>query len=282
MLTGVDFLRIYIGEFARGTLILGATFATFLGLETLFPRPGERVSTASRLKALVFWSVNGAIGILIAHAIEAVWAPLGLKPLLPSLAPAWLPAPVGLAVGVLAAAYIGDFFYYWCHRFQHRFLWRFHAVHHSVREMSGITAYHHFTEGLFEFVLYSVPLSLLTHGADTVPYLGALLAWQGNYEHSPTRLNFGPLGRYFVDNRFHRIHHSAEPRHFDRNFGIFTTLWDSVFGTAYFPAPGEWPRTGVEEMPEPATIWAFLTAPARWRAPEASLEEVRTALPSEV
>jgi sterol desaturase/sphingolipid hydroxylase (fatty acid hydroxylase superfamily) len=276
----VEFLRSYLGEFAHGTLILSATCASFLVIEGLFPRPGVAVTTASRLKALVFWSVNGAIGILIADAIAAAWLPLGIKPLLPSLAPPALPAPVSVAIGVLAAAYIGDFFYYWCHRFQHRFLWRFHAVHHSVREMSGVTAYHHVTEGLFEFVLYSVPLTLLTHGADAVPYLGALLAWQGNYEHSPTRLNFGPLGRYFVDNRFHRIHHSVDPRHFDRNFGIFTTLWDSVFGTAYFPSAEEWPETGVAEMPEPATIRDFLMAPLRWRAPAPATAVAREALPS--
>ena len=54
---------------------------------------------------------------------------------------------------------------------------------------------------------------------------------QGNYLHSPIRLHLGVLGRYIVDNRVHRIHHSLEPAHFDKNFGMFTTLWDRLFGT---------------------------------------------------
>jgi sterol desaturase/sphingolipid hydroxylase (fatty acid hydroxylase superfamily) len=269
----VDFLRTYFGELAQGCLGVAWSCAFFLALETLAPRDGVRISAASRLKAICFWMVNGAIIGLMAHAVTLAWQPLGVRPLLPSLAPAGLPAPLSALIGVVAAAFIGDFFYYWCHRAQHRFLWRFHAVHHSVRELSGIAGYHHFSEGLIEFFLYSVPLAFFTDSPYSVPILGALLAWQGNYEHSPTRLNFGPLGRYLVDNRFHRIHHSTDPRHFDKNFGIFTTLWDSVFGTAYFPAPGEWPETGVAEVPEPQTVAAFLASPFVRRAKLAAAEQ---------
>jgi sterol desaturase/sphingolipid hydroxylase (fatty acid hydroxylase superfamily) len=87
------------------------------------------------------------------------------------------------------------------------------------------------------------------------------VALQGYYEHSPTRLNFGPLGRYFVDNRFHRIHHSIDPKHYDTNFGVIVTLWDSLFGTAHFPAKDEWPQTGVADFPEPANLREYLLGP---------------------
>jgi sterol desaturase/sphingolipid hydroxylase (fatty acid hydroxylase superfamily) len=257
----VDFLRDYVGTLAGGLFALAWTCASFIVIETLWPRPGARVTTASRLKAVAFWTASGALGTLIALGIMALWRPLGVKPLIPSLAPAFLPAPAGAFIAAAAAAFIGDFFYYWCHRAQHRFFWRFHAVHHSVKELSGIAGYHHFTEGLFEFFLYSIPLGLFTDSPYAIPILGTWLAWQGNYEHSPTRLNFGPLGRYLVDNRFHRIHHSAAPEHFDKNFGIFTTLWDSAFGTAHFPAPGEWPATGVADVPEPQSIKDYVLAP---------------------
>ena len=29
----------------------------------------------------------------------------------------------------------------------------------------------------------------------------------------------------------HLLHHSANPEHFDKNFGQFITLWDKFFGT---------------------------------------------------
>ena len=233
----------------------------FIALETLAHRPGVKVSTASRLRAVAFWTLYNTVILLLFYLISPLWTRLGVKPLLPSLTPPGLPPVVGLMIGSVAAAYVGDFVYYWCHRFQHRYLWRFHAVHHSVRELSGIAAYHHFSEEIFHFALYTIPLSLLTRDPYSVPILGFLLGLQGNYLHSPTWVNFGPLGRYFMDNRLHRIHHSMEPRHFNKNFGLFTTLWDSLFGTAYFPAKEEWPETGVADFPEPQTMRAFLLAP---------------------
>jgi sterol desaturase/sphingolipid hydroxylase (fatty acid hydroxylase superfamily) len=263
----MQFLQSYLHDFAATGAGLLLSFAFFIALERLFPRPGIHVTMAARVKALLFWLVNAAIVVVIAYGMRWVMAPLDIRPIVPALT-AGLPGPVGVVVAVIAAAFIGDFFYYWCHRIQHRYFWRFHAVHHSVSEMNGLAGYHHFTEPLFEFVLYIGPLSLLTTSPYAIPVLAGLLGWQGAYEHSPTRLNFGPLGRYFVDNRFHRIHHSSDPRHFDKNFGIFSTLWDSVFGTAHFPAPDEWPATGVAEMPELETLGEFLLAPLRWRPAE--------------
>ncbi len=261
----MDFVQTFLGEMVGACFTLSWTCALFIAVETVFAREGARVSALSRLKAIAFWLVYLPIIMLMAQGIVLLWQPLGVKPLLPDLAPPGLPRPLAAMIAAVAAAFIGDFIYYWVHRAQHRFFWRFHAVHHSVREMHGLSAYHHVSEELFQFALYTVPLSFFTADPQAVPILGTLLALQGNYLHSPIRLNFGPLGRYFADNRFHRIHHSMDEAHFDKNFGIFTTLWDSVFGTAYFPAPGEWPQTGVADVPEPATIGAFLTAPFVYR-----------------
>jgi sterol desaturase/sphingolipid hydroxylase (fatty acid hydroxylase superfamily) len=275
----MEFVRTYLGELLASSFTLAWTCAFFLCIETLFPRAGVRVTVASRLKSIVFWMVYSAVIILIAHGLMIVWRPLGVHPLLSTLAPAWLPTPAGIVVAAIASAFIGDFFYYWCHRAQHRFLWRFHAVHHSVREMSGVSAWHHVSEEFVQFALYSAPLAFFIDSPYGVPVLGAVLAWQGNFLHSPTRLSFGPFRRYLVDNRVHRIHHSLEERHFDKNFGIFTTLWDSLFGTLYMPAPGEWPQTGVADFPEPATVGEFLLSPftARFRAkPGPVADPVRT------
>ncbi|MFI4934234.1 MAG: sterol desaturase family protein [Caulobacterales bacterium] len=257
----MEFIRTYLGEVVDFGVAFGWMSLLFVAMETLCPRDGVRISAASRWRAIRIWLVYVPIITLIGHGLLQIWAPLGVKPLLPDLAPAGLPRPLGVLIAALAAAFIGDFFYYWCHRAQHRFLWRFHAVHHSVREMSGVSGYHHVSEELFKFALYSVPLAFFIDDPFAWPVLGGLLAWQGNYLHSATRLNFGPLGRYFADNRFHRIHHSIEPQHVDRNFGVFTTLWDELFGTAHHPAADEWPATGVADFPEPRSIGEYLAAP---------------------
>jgi sterol desaturase/sphingolipid hydroxylase (fatty acid hydroxylase superfamily) len=271
-----------IREFVADEAYLGSGLVWmvlfFVALETLARRPGAKVTMASRLRAVAFWTLYNIAILVIFDLIGPIWTKLGVRPLLPSLAPAGLPHLAGLVIGAVAAAYVGDFIYYWCHRFQHRYLWRFHAVHHSVRELSGIAAYHHFSEEIFHFALYTVPLSLITNDPFSVPILGTLLALQGNYLHSPTWVNFGPLGRYFMDNRLHRIHHSVEPRHYDKNFGLFTTLWDSLFGTAYFPAPGEWPDTGIADFPEPVSVRDFFLSPFTYRRGPVSRVQVPAAI----
>jgi sterol desaturase/sphingolipid hydroxylase (fatty acid hydroxylase superfamily) len=237
----------------------------FTVIESVFPRAEEKASHRARLKGLFFMVVSAPFVILTTELYGMLWVPLHITPLLPELAPAGLPRPLAVGIACVAACFVGDFFYYWAHRAQHRFFWRFHAVHHSVRGMSGVAAYHHASETLFKIGLYAVPLGFFTQDPFALPVIGSLLSLQGDYLHSPTWLNFGPLGRYLVDNRFHRVHHATEPALHDKNFGVFTTLWDSLFGTAYFPRADEWPEAGVADFPEPTSVWSYLFAPFTYR-----------------
>jgi sterol desaturase/sphingolipid hydroxylase (fatty acid hydroxylase superfamily) len=176
--------------------------------------------------------------------------------------------PVAALVAVLAAGIFNDFFFYWCHRLQHRFLWRWHAVHHSIRDLNAVNSYHHPSEALMSLFLYSVPTSLIvTDVATAAPLIGLVMWLHIVWIHSPTRAHFGPLRTMLVDNRYHRVHHSLEARHFDRNFGAFTTLWDRLFRTHYAPEPGEWPDVGLADVDEPADVRAWLVQPLRPAAP---------------
>lgn len=172
----------------------------------------------------------------------------------------WVAATLGVAV-------IADFFYYWTHRAQHTFgwLWRFHRVHHSVTEMSAINSYHHVTEDLFQYVGVTLPLAfLLGVAAGPVPWLLIVVFNTHTYFiHSSTRLNLGPLRYLISDNRLHRVHHSREPEHYNRNFGTTTPLWDMLFGTAYFPKGEEWPQVGLSDVKEPRTFRDYLMLPFR-------------------
>jgi sterol desaturase/sphingolipid hydroxylase (fatty acid hydroxylase superfamily) len=265
----MEVVRVAWETLLGGSVPTGA-FAVLVTLETLFPRPGSPApSLRSRLKAVQFWIVYWLVSALVLRGLSPLYFSLGVRPLFDSLAPGLLPRPAALVVAAILGALIGDFFYYWCHRAEHRFLWRFHAVHHAVREMSGVTAYHHVTEPLMKTVLYVLPVSLFIRDPFTAPVIGALLGLQGHYLHSMTRLNFGPLGRLIQDNRFHRIHHSIHAEHHDKNFAVFTTVWDRLFGTAYFPAKDEWPETGVADMPEPETVLDYLWAPFATAGPPA-------------
>ena len=247
-------------------LTVGVPLVCLTLLEFRFPRDGatSRLSWRTHGKPLVFWGIYNLISILILDALKPLIALLHPQPLLPALGGRFLPRPVALVVDVVLAAMIGDLIYYWYHRFQHRFLWRFHAMHHSLREMNGFSNYHHFSEALMRTLLCGVPTLLLVNDMYAVPIVGTLIAFQGYYLHSSTRLHLGSLGRFVVDNRFHRIHHSLQKEHFDKNFAIVTTLWDRLFRTAWFPKPEEWPETGVADYPEPASVRDYLYAPFVW------------------
>jgi sterol desaturase/sphingolipid hydroxylase (fatty acid hydroxylase superfamily) len=49
-----------------------------------------------------------------------------------------------------------------------------------------------------------------------------------------------------VSPQFHRIHHSIEPEHRDRNFGVIFSFWDRLFGTLY-RGDGGYPATGIAD-----------------------------------
>jgi sterol desaturase/sphingolipid hydroxylase (fatty acid hydroxylase superfamily) len=121
-----------------------------------------------------------------------------------------------------------------------------------------------------------MPIALLVRfeTASALPaWIGIVISTQSFFIHSTAKINFGPL-RYIVgENRFHRIHHSTEPRHFDKNFGTVTPIYDILRGTAYFPEKGEWPTTGLAETPEPKSIFEYLAMPF---APANKIQTVET------
>jgi len=235
------------------------------GIERLFPKAA--VSTGSQLRALKFWLVAG-VGTATAITIYGSlgeW--LNPRPLLIIPLNSWFRSPAihwsMYIVAPLLGMIVYDFFGYWLHRAQHRWFWRLHAVHHSIEELSGINSYFHWSEQFFRIAFISLPAAYLVgiDGLESVFVIELLLKIQGYYLHSPNSIHFGPvMRRVIADNRFHRIHHSVEPEHFDRNFGAGTSLWDQLFGTAHFPTDDEWPATGLPDQPEVRTVSGYLLA----------------------
>lgn len=230
--------------------------------------PQSRYSVISRLRGAIFWIVYIAITAFAFTLFGRLWTWFGIKPLLyvdfsflskSSISPL---AALGGIVASLAVIQVNEFFYYWFHRLQHsnKFLWRFHAEHHALEEMSAFNSNHHFTEEILRIPFITIPISLLfSFNQGFVPWIWAfLIGWQGIYEHSSTRLNFGWF-RYIVpDNRFHRIHHSKERKHFNKNFGSGSALWDIIFGTVHYTMRDEWPEVGLKKMNEPTNVRQFL------------------------
>ncbi|MCM8730362.1 sterol desaturase family protein [Hephaestia sp. GCM10023244] len=243
-------------------------FAVFLIL-TLFEmlNPLEDQPLKKRVNGAIFW----AIFIPLTAAFLALWANLrdtfGVSPLiaLPNPANIYWAGPLAGVVAGLVGAIVNDFFFYWFHRLQHRWLWRWHTVHHSIRDLNAVNSYHHPSEAFIALIFYTIPASLIaTNAGSALPFVVFGLWLHIVWIHSPTKANFGILRIALVDNRFHRIHHSLDERHFDKNFGAFTTLWDRLFGTAYFPTRDEWPDVGLAEIAEPHGIAEWVEFPVKY------------------
>ncbi|WP_447726760.1 sterol desaturase family protein [Sphingomonas koreensis] len=240
----------------------GMVFALLTAFELLNPR--EHQSLRLRLQGAGFWTLLLALSFVAMVTLGLLWQALGVRPLfaVPSMQ-ALVGGPWAAAIlGAVLAAVIHDFFFYWCHRIQHRWLWRWHAVHHSIEELNAVNSYHHPSEAAVALLLLQIPASLLVsieHPASTI--MGVLLACHVVWIHSPTRITLGPLRVLIVDNRFHRIHHSVEPRHFGTNFGAFTTIWDRLFGTCHMPVRDEWPQVGIAEARQPRSFGAWMGQP---------------------
>ncbi|MGB8396737.1 MAG: sterol desaturase family protein, partial [Pseudolabrys sp.] len=75
-------------------------------------------------------------------------------------------------------------------------------------------------------------------------------------QHSHMWIAFrGVLGRIFVSPAHHQVHHSANPKHFNKNFGSCHALWDWMFGTLYVPEKKREPLTfGFSGQPDAHTL----------------------------
>lgn len=157
-----------------------------------------------------------------------------------------------------------EFAFYWTHRWCHttQFLWAFHRVHHSAEALTPFTlprghpmdlVVNGFVRAVSAGVLSGLVLFLARTPVERsalIGYglLGALLpfgldAWR----HSHIRLSLGPLDRVLTSPAVHQLHHSAETRHRDCNFGSDVMIFDWLFGTLILPRRDEVYRWGLNE-----------------------------------
>lgn len=233
-----------------GLMAVIGTICILAAAELAWPRE-SLLPFRERLRLIKFATVYMLAGFIpAALATGAFYRLTDLTPLIPG---------IGFGDAVIAAI-VGDFLYYWYHRAQHAIplLWRIHAVHHSAEVMGAGAGYHHVLEAPMRGFLVGVPAGLI-FGGGAGAVASFVITLHGFYVHTTTRLNFGRWSWLLCDNRIHRIHHSREQRHFDKNFGVITLVWDRLFGTSYMPAADEWPDVGLSERREPRSIGELLS-----------------------
>jgi sterol desaturase/sphingolipid hydroxylase (fatty acid hydroxylase superfamily) len=138
---------------------------------------------------------------------------------------------------VLLYFVVADLGSYWIHRLMHTsFVWRMHQWHHSPTHMSWSAGNRAtFFDATLRYLPYVFFLPLLGT-MTTTPVLVAVFAVLFNdWMHLNVRWRLVWLERFIVTPRYHHIHHSCDPAHFKKNFGLFLSVWDHLFGTFFDP-----------------------------------------------
>jgi sterol desaturase/sphingolipid hydroxylase (fatty acid hydroxylase superfamily) len=169
------------------------------------------------------------------------------------------------ALQVLIGFLIGDFTQYFSHWLRHKVspLWHIHAVHHSEKALNPAAAFRtHPFDPVASAAIRYVPVVMLGGSAWAGAFLGAFEVVWAAFLHSDLPISLGPLKWVLITPAFHRIHHSIEERHWDKNLGEVLTVWDVLFGTACFDLEDSF-ELGVRDFPiEPVTRltpWALVT-----------------------
>lgn len=165
------------------------------------------------------------------------------------------PEQTPLAVKLIVVILASDFLAWFSHLLRHKvpYFWSFHKLHHSAQELNIFTGYRvHPIDRVISRLITFIPLFSLQPNIA----LPAMFIW--NYYinfhsrlfHSNIATNLGPLRYIFTTPQSHRVHHSREPVHHDKNFGAVFSIWDHLFGTQHQDYD-DYPETGIRDVKFP-------------------------------
>lgn len=158
--------------------------------------------------------------------------------------------------------------YYLAHRLMHKSpaLWEFHKVHHSAEVMTPFTSFRqhpveYAINALFHAVFAGVTAAIFLHLYPSPTSLHFVIQYQlakvvfltlgGALAHSHAHISYGLFDKYIISPAMHQVHHSEDPKHYDKNFGFMLICFDRAFGTAYFPDKNERFTFGLGEEQNP-------------------------------
>lgn len=165
------------------------------------------------------------------------------------------PGPMLLVIFTITMLLAYDISYYLYHLAQHRipFLWELHKVHHSAEVLVGITKdrvhplddlMNRIWDGVIPGICFGIwsvialnPVEVAVFGLNVYVLRNILMMDFVRHTHLP--ISFGALDNVVLSPHWHQVHHSVDPRHYDKNFGLLFSFWDRWFGTSFVPDPEE-------------------------------------------
>ena len=170
--------------------------------------------------------------------------------------------------------------YWFNHWLSHKVpvLWEFHKVHHTAEVLTPLTNFRVHPVYAWIFANILAASAAIANGFgnymfgdtayqyalnDTNIILVLFIHTYVHLQHSHMWISFrGALGRIFISPAHHQVHHSGNPKHFNKNFGSCLALWDWIFGTLYVPEKKREPLVfGFPGHPDAHTVKGELVAP---------------------
>jgi len=170
--------------------------------------------------------------------------------------------------------------YWFNHWLSHKvpFLWEFHKVHHTAEVLTPVTNFR--VHPVYSWIFANI----LAFSAAIASGIGNYLFGETSYQYALTDTNLilvlfihvyvhlqhshmwisfqGIWGRIFVSPAHHQVHHSSNPKHFNKNFGSCLALWDWMFGTLFVPTKEREPLVfGFADHPHAHTLKGELVDP---------------------
>jgi sterol desaturase/sphingolipid hydroxylase (fatty acid hydroxylase superfamily) len=247
-----------------------AISCAFVVLERLFPwRKRQGMVRAGWLRDIGFLALNGHFFSIWTAALTGA-AALGATKALHAMGVRLEGSPVREwpFLAQLAAFLVLADFLQWCiHNLLHRvpWLWTFHKVHHSITTMDWIGNWRfHWMEIVVYKSIQWLPLAWLGASGEATFAVAVITTVWGDFNHANLDVGLGPLGYVLNSPRMHLWHHDhSSEGGVAKNFGIVFSLWDYIFGTAFWPrerSPERRGYPGMEEMP--ATLHGEVLWPA--------------------
>jgi sterol desaturase/sphingolipid hydroxylase (fatty acid hydroxylase superfamily) len=142
--------------------------------------------------------------------------------------------PINTAWGIALLFFLQEFFYYWEHRLSHesRWFWASHVVHHSPNHLNLSAAYRlSWTAPFTGQTLIFLPMVWIGFHPLAVFGMVALNLLYQFWIHTELVPKLGWFDRIFNSPSNHRVHHAANLRYLDANYGGVLIIFDRIFGT---------------------------------------------------
>lgn len=159
----------------------------------------------------------------------------------------------------LLITFVGiEFFYYCTHWYNHHVNigWATHVMHHSPTKYNltlgyrlGITRF--FSLGWILFL----PLILFGANPKDVLLIVGIVLFGQFFLHTELVPKLGWLDVIFNTPSAHRVHHSSNPAHYNKNLGGVTLFFDHLFGTYMAEGERSQMKYGIQSVMNKRNIW---------------------------